>query len=167
VPLDGSPLAEQVLGPVSALARLWGAELALVQVVQPVTIVDEPALPVPTAYDEELTQDWRRQAQDYLDGVAGRLKEEGIRATAEACIGWSPVQTLWIWRVRSACGWSPSPPMAAAACSRWPRQRGGQLVRAGSGAVHRPAAAGRKRSAHRRGRRDDGGGRSHDAVWGP
>ena len=36
VPLDGSPLAEEVLGPAADLARLWGSELTLLQVVQPV-----------------------------------------------------------------------------------------------------------------------------------
>ena len=149
VPLDGSPLAEQVLGPASALARLWGAELSLVQVVQPVTLVDEPALPVPTAYGEELTQDWRRQAQAYLEGVAERLKDEGIRATAEACIGWSPVQTLVdLARPEHARL------VAVATHGRGGLQRmalgsvADKLVRAAEVPVlvHRPAAAGRKRA---------------------
>lgn len=149
VPLDGSPLAEQVLGPAGALARLWGAELALVQVVQPVTIVDDPALPLPTAYDEGLTQELRRQAQDYLDGLAGRLKEQEIRATAQACIGWRPVQTLLDLarpeRVRL---------VAVATHGRGGLQRlalgsvADKLVRAAEVPVlvHRPRAAGRKRS---------------------
>jgi nucleotide-binding universal stress UspA family protein len=149
VPLDGSQLAEQVLGPAGALARLWGAELSLVQVVQPVTIVDDPALPLPTAYDEELTQEWRRQAQDYLDGLAGRLKEQGIRVTAQACIGWSPVQTLLDLarpeRVRL---------VAVATHGRGGLQRlalgsvADKLVRAAEVPVlvHRPRAVGRKRT---------------------
>jgi nucleotide-binding universal stress UspA family protein len=94
VPLDGSPLAEQVLEPASTLARLWRTELTLLWVVRPMPVALDPLLLTPTVYDEDATGAWRSQAQDYLDGIVERLRGEGIRATAVASIGWSAVETI-------------------------------------------------------------------------
>jgi nucleotide-binding universal stress UspA family protein len=94
VPLDGSPLAEEVLRPAEALGRLWQAELCLVQVVRPVLRVVDLAAPLPTAYDDELTAVRRTQAQDYLDDVAAGLRARGLRATIAAVVGWHPAQTI-------------------------------------------------------------------------
>src|SRR6478672_4620069 len=66
VPLDGSPLAETVLEPAAALARLWDAEMSLLQVVYPVPVTaGDAALTVATAYDEELTAITRESASTY------------------------------------------------------------------------------------------------------
>ena len=94
VPLDGSPRAEEALGPAIALARLWDAEVQLVQVVRPVMLATDPALPLPSTYDETGTSLGRSQAQDYLDDMAEEVRALGLRATANAVLGWSAVDTL-------------------------------------------------------------------------
>jgi nucleotide-binding universal stress UspA family protein len=94
VPLDGSPRAEEALGPALALARLWDADIQLIQVVRPVMLATDPALPLPSAYDEVGTAIGRDIAQDYLDDVAERVRAAGVRATANAVLGWGAVDTL-------------------------------------------------------------------------
>jgi nucleotide-binding universal stress UspA family protein len=94
VPLDGSPLSEQALAPALSMALLWNLELALLQVVQPVPNSIEPMLPIPTGYDEELTHSWRNQVQEYLDGLAGQLRQQGVRASASAVIGWHSIESI-------------------------------------------------------------------------
>jgi nucleotide-binding universal stress UspA family protein len=94
VPLDGSPLAEEALAPAAELARLWDTELMLLQVVRPVLLSGDPALPLPSIYDEELTAAWRAQAQEYLEDVAARMHGQGIRAAGEAVVGWNAVDSI-------------------------------------------------------------------------
>jgi nucleotide-binding universal stress UspA family protein len=94
VPLDGSPLAEEVLEPAAELAKSWDSELMLLQVVQPLNLVQDAMLPLPSAYDEELTNLWRNQAQEYAEGLAKRLRERGLRASGAAVIGWNVVETI-------------------------------------------------------------------------
>ena len=52
VPLDGSPLAETALGPAAVLAKLWDAEMSLVQMVYPVLFTPDAVLPFAGGYDE-------------------------------------------------------------------------------------------------------------------
>jgi nucleotide-binding universal stress UspA family protein len=94
VPLDGSPLAEEALDAGAALARIWDTELTLLQVVPPVLPSPDLALPVPTAYDEELTEMCRTQAQDYLNDVVEDIHAQGLRATGVAVVGWSAVDSI-------------------------------------------------------------------------
>jgi nucleotide-binding universal stress UspA family protein len=83
VPLDGSPLAEEVLGQVRALAVTRGAELLLLRVVEP---------PVPLEVDGEgyvslVQRDADlAEAQRYLESVAGRLRAGGVVATTRALV---------------------------------------------------------------------------------
>ena len=94
VPVDGSALAEEALGPATALARLWDAELALLHVVPPVVLSIDGAVPLPSAYDEELTALSRAQAQDYLDDLVERLQVQGVRASGVAVVAWSTVDAI-------------------------------------------------------------------------
>ena len=94
VPLDGSPLAEAVLEPVTALARLWDAEISLIQVVRPVILTSDPPLPFPTGYSDEETRMRREQAQDYVRDIAEHLRESGVKASGVAVIGGSVAHTL-------------------------------------------------------------------------
>lgn len=94
VPLDGSPLAEAVLDPVAALARLWDAEISLVQVVSPVVRATEPPVAVPTGHSDELTALARESAQDYIRQVAERLRESGVKASGSALVGAGVAETL-------------------------------------------------------------------------
>jgi nucleotide-binding universal stress UspA family protein len=94
VPLDGSPLAEAVLKPMAALARIWDAKVSLVQIVQPVLLSTDPALPFPSGYDEQLTGIQRDAAQDYLRDIAERLRQQGIDAFGVAVIGGGIADTI-------------------------------------------------------------------------
>jgi nucleotide-binding universal stress UspA family protein len=94
VPLDGSPLAEAVLEPAVALARLWDAEISLVQVVRPVMLTSDTPLRFPTGYSDEVTRMRREAAQDYIRDVAERLRESGVKASGIAVVGGGIAQTL-------------------------------------------------------------------------
>ncbi|MEJ2210386.1 MAG: universal stress protein, partial [Anaerolineae bacterium] len=79
VPLDGSPMAEQILPTVTMVARALGAELVLFEV--PIAHVTgwttgEWFLAVQGVIDTA-----EEDARAYLDSVAGRLEEQGIAAT--------------------------------------------------------------------------------------
>jgi nucleotide-binding universal stress UspA family protein len=94
VPLDGSPLAEAVLEPVVALARLWDAEISLIQVVSPVVLTSDPLLPFPNGYYDQIMQMRREAAQDYIRDVAERLREAGVKASGVAVMGGGVAETL-------------------------------------------------------------------------
>ena len=94
VPLDGSPRAEAVLETASAVARLFDAELHLVQVVPPVALAVGPMMAASGELDMELTGIRKATAQDYLDDVADRLRTQGVRATATAVLGGAVAATL-------------------------------------------------------------------------
>lgn len=80
VPLDGSPLSEQIIPPAVAMARLLGAEVSLVQLVEPVVLPSEfpPGI---TSFDPGLTALMEKQAKDYLDSLAAMLRADGLRVT--------------------------------------------------------------------------------------
>jgi len=85
VPLDGSRLAEGILPVVSAVARALDSRIILFQ--------------VPIAYvSSSMTGDWylpiqgaletaEKDAQTYLDRLAGQLAEEGLAATTALSVG--------------------------------------------------------------------------------
>jgi nucleotide-binding universal stress UspA family protein len=93
VPLDGSPLAEQALGPAVELARTADAELHLVRIVGPIISAD-PGYPVSAVYDQELTTMARDACQAYLDKVTYRLVGQGIKASGRAVIGGNTAETI-------------------------------------------------------------------------
>jgi nucleotide-binding universal stress UspA family protein len=93
-PLDGSPLAEEALDAAAALARIWDTEVTLLQVVHPVQLAENTAFPIPSSYDEELTEMGRTQAQDYLDNIVERLQVQGLRASGVAIIAWNAADTI-------------------------------------------------------------------------
>ncbi len=87
VPLDGSPLAEQILEPALQLGSLMGAEVTLLRLV--------PAVwPYPYGVDgasmgqmtqamidqvDKMHEQLRKQAQTYLEGVAQKLRARSCR----------------------------------------------------------------------------------------
>jgi nucleotide-binding universal stress UspA family protein len=94
VPLDGSGLAEEALGPAGELARAWGAELSLIQVVSPASTLVDGTMPLPSTYDTDLSESWRAMAQTYVDEQVARLRGSGLRATGAAVVGSHTVDTL-------------------------------------------------------------------------
>jgi nucleotide-binding universal stress UspA family protein len=94
VPLDGSPLAEDVLRTAARMARLWQAKISLVRVVHPVLIGTDPALPLPTTYDEQLTRLEVLAAQQYLDGIVHWLRNEGVESSTKVILGGPTADTI-------------------------------------------------------------------------
>jgi nucleotide-binding universal stress UspA family protein len=84
VPLDGSPLAEEALGPAADLARLWGAALTLLRVVLPVVFFSDEMRGWPAPYDTEYMASLRSRAEDYVRDLAEGLRGEGVRASGVA-----------------------------------------------------------------------------------
>jgi nucleotide-binding universal stress UspA family protein len=84
VPLDGSALAEAALDPAVTLAGLEaGAELVLLQVVQPVASevwIPDAALAARLASVDLIRQ--REGAREYLDATARRLEASGLMVRA-------------------------------------------------------------------------------------
>jgi nucleotide-binding universal stress UspA family protein len=82
VPLDGSPRAERALEPAQALARLSGAPLCLLRVVD----VSQASHGVVMAFSlapQQVLAAEEVVARQYLDAVRARLAARGLWATAE------------------------------------------------------------------------------------
>lgn len=94
VPVDASTLAEEVLEPAAKLARIWDSEISVLQVVPPVVLAQDAMVAISAAYDEELTSLRREQAQPYVDGVADRLRGQGLRANGAAVVGALVAETI-------------------------------------------------------------------------
>jgi nucleotide-binding universal stress UspA family protein len=85
VPLDGSELADRVLGDVLALAHLGGARVTLLSVLVPRLAIARPA-PV-TRIDEADLARQRAEAERHLDVVAARCREQGVAAETVVVVG--------------------------------------------------------------------------------
>jgi nucleotide-binding universal stress UspA family protein len=86
VPLDGSLLAEVALQPATAVAKLWNAEISLLQVVHSNLVATDPALAYPVRYNDELTPR-RESAEAYLREVVGRVRLTGAKVSGIAVVG--------------------------------------------------------------------------------
>jgi nucleotide-binding universal stress UspA family protein len=79
VPLDGSDVAEEALGPAAEMARIMDAGLTFLRVVEPVPLVAPDGLMyTPQAIDTALLDELSAQAQKYVDHVAARWQGEGL-----------------------------------------------------------------------------------------
>jgi nucleotide-binding universal stress UspA family protein len=83
VPLDGSKLAEQSLPHALAHAEHFGAELILFKVLEP---LPEVTLSAPAAV-RAAEQISAQLAQEYLEGVADRLRAQGVPVRVEQTEG--------------------------------------------------------------------------------
>jgi nucleotide-binding universal stress UspA family protein len=102
LPLDGSTLAEQIIEPAVALGGLAGAEYTLLRVVRPAVWV-HAVLESPDARREaqsllDRVEDLRRQvlkeAEDYLTGVAQRLRARGLRVQTRVAVDEHPAGAI-------------------------------------------------------------------------
>jgi nucleotide-binding universal stress UspA family protein len=95
VPLDGSELAEQALEPALQLGRLMEADYTLLRVVKPVVELD-PNLgwPVTTGTNKTLTQQAIDEAQAYLDRIALRLGEQGLKVRTRIVLHAHPAEAI-------------------------------------------------------------------------
>jgi nucleotide-binding universal stress UspA family protein len=87
IPLDGTPLAEQVIEPAVELGCLMDANYTLLRVIKPVLPVTYPLEGAGLAdvaqslieRTERFQNQLRQEAQDYLDRVAAGLRQRGCR----------------------------------------------------------------------------------------
>lgn len=76
VPLDGSELAETALDPALVIAESMGAEVVLFRVAQRVPRTQKLA-EMPDVYNDVVAATYR-EAEEYLEGLRGRLAYERI-----------------------------------------------------------------------------------------
>lgn len=88
VPLDGSKLAEQALEHARALAHCLGSEVILVRVMTYPNydyLVTDPELSV------GLREEMEAEACNYLEPLASKLQDEGLRVSADAVVAAGPI----------------------------------------------------------------------------
>jgi nucleotide-binding universal stress UspA family protein len=116
VPLDGSPEAEQALGPAVRLAKSVEGEIYLLRNMKLVYMM-MPAMAAENnwVWPEYSREQSRQETRDYLDGIAGRIEQPGISVHVVAVEGdtaASIVDTAVSANVNlivmSAKGWSTS-----------------------------------------------------------
>jgi len=83
VPLDGSEIGEAALCYAVALARKTGAEIALIEVFEPVSMIGATGISYSVRDDESV----RKSLLSYLDHVAGPIKNEGLKISTAVLFG--------------------------------------------------------------------------------
>jgi nucleotide-binding universal stress UspA family protein len=83
VPLDGSKIGEAALCYAVALARKTAAEIALLEVFEPVTAVGATGISCSAREDESV----RKSLLSYLDHVAGPIKNDGLKVSTVVLFG--------------------------------------------------------------------------------
>lgn len=93
VPLDGSELSATIVPHAAALARITGAAVQLVHVIEPVFRVGEAILVPAVEYDAEAHERHQLESRGYLERIAARLSGEGLAVETRVVSG-EAVQTL-------------------------------------------------------------------------
>jgi nucleotide-binding universal stress UspA family protein len=95
VPLDGSEVAEEAIGPAAEMARIMEAKLTFLRVVEPVPLVAPDGLMYsPPALDATLMDDLTAQAQAYVDHVAARWQGEGLKVETRVVVNELPTAAV-------------------------------------------------------------------------
>jgi nucleotide-binding universal stress UspA family protein len=102
IPLDGSPFAEQIIGPAVALASLMETDVTLVRVIQPLVIGYTPPVPPPATGSEfsvlaelqTLHEEEKARAQKYLDHMAERLRGQSLRVQTRVIVHDQPAVAI-------------------------------------------------------------------------
>jgi nucleotide-binding universal stress UspA family protein len=87
VPLDGSKLAETALPHAESMANTFGAELVLLTVVHPPSVIGRT--PADVQIFQKAYDTIQEEAETYLAGVKGTLREKQIKV--ETVVGLGPV----------------------------------------------------------------------------
>lgn len=85
IPLDGSPLAEDALEYAVGLGETMGAQYTLLQAIDPI-VMDYAPVARSAGLDEQLVEEWRAEAQTYLDQVAARLRERSLQVQTSIAV---------------------------------------------------------------------------------
>lgn len=91
LPLDGTEVAEQMIEPAANLAQLMNADVTLLRVVRPVLPVSVPSEPASVGAGAQMLLEHVRaaheelcsQARGYLEGVAQRLRQRGLKVATK------------------------------------------------------------------------------------
>lgn len=86
VPLDGSELGESILERVVELAELYDAALVLLRVVAYPMELASPYLPHTVRMNQDMVDEARKGAEDYLDGLAASLRDRGLEVDTEVSV---------------------------------------------------------------------------------
>lgn len=86
VALDGSPFAEQAVAAGVALAKPFGAAVALFMAVEPMAPIADPSGLVVLPPTPESEEKRREAAQAYLEGIAALLAKEGVVCTTHVTL---------------------------------------------------------------------------------
>jgi len=90
VPLDGSPLAEEILRPAKDISRATGARVTLVHIVATQAALGPRLFPlVPETLEPAMGH-----AEDYLERVASRLRDDGFDVSVHVAHADSPAVAL-------------------------------------------------------------------------
>jgi nucleotide-binding universal stress UspA family protein len=95
IPLDGSPLAEQVLDPAVALGQLLGADFTLLRIVRPALFPGhDPTRLRDPAPGQPATERMQADALAYLEGVAERLRAQSLRVQTRVAVATQPAVAI-------------------------------------------------------------------------
>jgi nucleotide-binding universal stress UspA family protein len=104
VPLDGSVLAEQAIGPAAELARALGATLVLIRAVEPVTVPAGVYSTISENHLASITEERAAESRRYLGRIVRQLRSDGVLAEAEIRPGLAPTVIDTVVRDREALG---------------------------------------------------------------
>lgn len=87
VALDLSKDSEAILEPVTVVARLTGAQLTLLHIVEVLFAVGRLTASAPVVADAELLETSQTEAERQLEQIAKRLRQDGLRISTRAITG--------------------------------------------------------------------------------
>jgi len=95
VPLDGSPLAEQVLPYLTPLAKALELKVVLVRVIPPEGL-HYGYRDYPVGYSEDflVEEETEKHAADYLHRISSRLREGGLTSVEECVLRGNPAEVI-------------------------------------------------------------------------
>jgi nucleotide-binding universal stress UspA family protein len=94
LPLDGSPLAESIIPHAIRLGRAEHARFTLLRVVEPLVLLAPAPFVTPTDLAPERTSEQVVQAEEYLDRVAERLRDEGAQVVTQVVVSERPAEAI-------------------------------------------------------------------------
>lgn len=86
VPLDGSDLSEAVLDLAAELAATFGAAVHLLRVVAYPVEIASPYLPHTVQMNQQVVEEARGAASEYLERVAAKLRDRGLDVRTEVVV---------------------------------------------------------------------------------
>ncbi len=94
IPLDGSPLAEQIMEPTLALGQLFGSSYTLLRVVEPFVLPGYSPIARIEGLEERANNEASSEAQRYLDSVATRIASADHEIATRVVFGAQPAACI-------------------------------------------------------------------------